>query len=136
MITLNMLERTKRLLSRVSLSIFNVHFDLLIKHDNKCERQFFDWIKGEGEEPRVYVQLGYWSKCCKTGEEEYWKSRKWYLSEHMTDDEIIKTCYAMFELAVKHELLECFKVDGKSLFNPHLDFEELLLINHKEKTRV
>ena len=53
----------------------------------------------------------------------------------MTDDEIIKTCYAAFDACVKHEIMEGFKVDGKMLFNPHINFEALLTISDKEITR-
>lgn len=53
----------------------------------------------------------------------------------MTADEIVKTVYAAFEAAIKHEVMEGFKVDGIVLFNPHVDFEELLKISHKEIQR-
>lgn len=117
-----MLLKVKTLLSRVSLSCLDKSFDIIIDVDK---------INGS----RVFIQMGYWSKCCKTHKEESWKGRKWYLSEFMTDDEIIKTCYCAFEAAVKHEIMEGFKVDGKILFNPHINFEELLKISDKEITR-
>lgn len=50
----------------------------------------------------------------------------------MTDDEVVKTAYCAFEAAVKHEVMEGFKVDGKILFNPHMNFEALLSISDKE----
>jgi hypothetical protein len=53
----------------------------------------------------------------------------------MSSDEIIKTCYVCFEQAVKHEVMECFKVDNKILFNPHINFEELLKVSDKEISR-
>lgn len=53
----------------------------------------------------------------------------------MTNDEIIKTAYCAAEAAVKHEIMEGFKVDGVILFNPHVDFEELLKISHLEVKR-
>lgn len=52
-----------------------------------------------------------------------------------TDDEIVKTVYAAFELTVKHEIMEGFKVDGTELFNPHLNFEELIKISNREVSR-
>lgn len=84
---------------------------------------------------RVYIQLYYYALCTKSGKERAYKGRKWYLSEHMTDDEVIKTCYAAFETAVKHEIMEGFKVDGIVVFNPHVNYEELLKISHREITR-
>lgn len=113
------------LLSRVDCSILGQQFIILVKRDLK------DPVNG-----RLFIQLMYSAPCTKTGDENIlWKGRKWYLSEHMTSDEIIKTCYAAFEGAVKHEIMEGFKVDGKILFNPHVNFEELLKITDKEISR-
>lgn len=39
------------------------------------------------------------------------------------------------EKAVIHEVMEGFTVDGKVLFNPHVNFEELLTISDREVTR-
>lgn len=64
-----------------------------------------------------------------------WSGRKWYLSDYMTSDEIIKTCYVAFEAAVKHEIMEGFKVGGIVLFNPHTQYTELLKISHLEIQR-
>lgn len=64
-----------------------------------------------------------------------WFGRKWYLSEFMTDDEIVKTAYSAFRQALEHEVMEGFKVDDKPLFNPHLDFEALLEISDHEVIR-
>jgi len=117
-----MKNRVRLLLSRVKLECLSKSFDIIIETDK---------INGS----RVYIQLGYWSRCCKTGNEENWKSRKWYLSEFMTDDEIIKTCYSAFRMCIEHEILEGFKVDGKILFNPHINFEKLLEISTEEVVR-
>lgn len=116
-----MLERVTKLTNRIQIFMF--------------ERLFHVETKLSPKEKRVYIQIKFWSRCSKTGQGEIWKSRKWYLSEYMTDDEIVKTCYAAFKMAVEHEVMESFKVDGITLFNPHLDFEELLKISHKEVTR-
>lgn len=126
-----MLKRVQLLLSRVNLKCLEKTFNIIIKHDDKYTQNFV----GNEQYGRIYIQLEYNSSCNKDGDNDYWKGRKWYLSEHMTDDEIIKTCYAAFEACVKHEIMEGFKVDGKMLFNPHINFEELLLISDKEITR-
>ncbi len=84
---------------------------------------------------RIFIQVVYTAECVKTGNMEHWHGRKWYLSEHMTADEIVKTAYAAFEAAVKHEIMEGFKVDGIVLFNPHVDFEVLLAGSHIEVKR-
>lgn len=84
---------------------------------------------------RLFMQVMYRTVCTKTGKEEYFRGRKWYLSQYMTEDEVIKTAYAAFEAAVKHEVMEGFKVDGIILFNPHINYEELLTVSHREISR-
>lgn len=53
----------------------------------------------------------------------------------MKDDEIVKRAYVACEAAVRHEIMEGFKVDGIVLFNPHVNFEELLKVSHMEVKR-
>lgn len=117
-----MINKIRKLVSRISLTCLDKPFTILIEAD-----------KRGGD--RIYLQVQYDSRCTKTGELDTWKGRKWYLSEFMTDDEVVKTAYCAFEAAVKHEVMEGFKVDGKILFNPHIDFEELLAISNKEVYR-
>lgn len=126
-----MKQRVQQLLNRVKLTCLEKTFNILIKYDDK----FTTYVPTDNHFGRIYIQLEYNSACNKDGDNDYWKGRKWYLSKHMTDDEIIKTCYAAFEACVKHEIMEGFKVDGKMLFNPHINFEALLSISDKEITR-
>jgi hypothetical protein len=128
---MEMMNRAVALLKRVTLVILDKTMTIRIFWDMKTP-----WVEG-GPEPRVYLQIVYKAFDTKTNDGVYkeWRGRKWQLSEHMTDDEIIKTAYAAFEAAVKHEAMEGFKVDGITLFNPHVDFEELLKISHKEVKR-
>lgn len=121
----NILERTKALTHRMDLTCLGVDFYIIVERDMI-----------NPENGRVFIQLSYESPCSKTNKKEIWKGRKWYLSEYMTDDEIVKTVYSAFEMAVKHEILEGFQMDGKILFNPHINFEELLKISHLEVKRI
>lgn len=111
--------------------------DLLMRVEAKCLGKEFAYRIANDQKggDRLFLQVMYSAPCTKGGEVDLWKGRKWYLSEHMTDDEIIKTAYAAFEAAVKHEIMEGFKVDGKILFNPHVNFEELLKISDREIKR-
>jgi hypothetical protein len=118
----HMVKRVSTLLSRIQMSCVGKDFSLIFNEDV---------IHGG----RVYIQIKYESPCSKTGEIETWKGRKYYLSEFMSDDEIVKTCYVAFEQCIKHEVMEGFKVDGTILFNPHVNFEELLKISNKEVKR-
>ncbi len=123
-----MKKRVEKLLQRVSLSCLGVPFNILVEYDKKYAG--LSIIRA-----RVFIQIEYSSKCSKTNEIDSWKGRKYYLSEFMTDDEIVKTTYAAFCAAVQHEVMEGFKIDGKILFNPHVNFEELLKISDKEIKR-
>lgn len=118
-----MIERVIAITNRLSISIFGTDFSLIVEKDQLI-------IDG-----RIYLQVTYSAPCTKTGSIESWYGRKWYLSEFMTDDEIVKTAYCAFEAAVKHEIMEGFKVDGIILFNPHINFEELLKVSHMEIKR-
>ena len=53
----------------------------------------------------------------------------------MTEDEVVKTCFAAFKAAVEHEIMEGFRYEDKIVFNPHVDFRELMNISHKEVKR-
>ena len=108
------------LINRIKLSIFGNEFRVRLDTD----QEYFT-------SKRLFIQLIYSSPVTK----EEWKGRKWYLSPYSTDDEIVKTVYLAFEVAVKHEILEGFKVDGLPIFNPHVDFEALLKVCKLETTR-
>lgn len=119
-----MIDNIQTLLMRVSMEVMGITFRIRVERDNK------DQVAG-----RIFLQVVYYAPCTKTGELLKWHGRKWYLSDHMTDDEIIKTAYAAFEAAVKHEVMEGFKVDGKILFNPHVSYEALLSVSDIETQR-
>lgn len=113
------------LTTSIKCNLFATTFKVRVERDNKDE------VNG-----RIFIQLVYDAFCTKSGVLQEWHGRKWYLSDHMTEDEIVKTCYVAFESAVKHEIMEGFKVNGTILFNPHVDYKELLLISDKEVRRV
>lgn len=119
-----MIQEVKSICSRISIHLFGVKFSLRVERDNK-----------RPEDGRIFLQVFYEAFCTKTGELQPWSGRKWYLSDHMTEDEIIKTGYCAFEAAVKHEIMEGFKVDSIVLFNPHVDYNELLKISSCEVKR-
>jgi hypothetical protein len=115
-------RKVQRLINKVSASIFNTRFHYIVEYDKKYGN-------------RVYIQVSYNTECTKTGKSEVWHGRKFYLSDHMTDDEIIKTAYVAFKMAVEHEVMEGFKVNNTVLFNPHTDYKALLSVSDKEVKR-
>lgn len=60
----------------------------------------------------------------ETGEE--WTGRKWYLSPHMTDSEVIQTALLAVLQAEEHEARERFRVDGQAIYGPHLNAWDLV----------
>jgi hypothetical protein len=118
-----MLNRVIDIIKHITLELLGVKFNLIAEIDKLHENG------------RIYLQLVYYAPCTKTQEHLEWKSRKWYLSEFMTDDEIVKTAYCAFEAAVKHEIMEGFKFDGVIVFNPHVNFRDLLAVSHNEIKR-
>jgi len=121
------LQRVKSLLKNVELTVMGEKISIFVCRDQK-------WPT-ENTEPRVYIQMHYRTVDIRTEEMEAYKGRKWYLSEHMTDDEIIKTCYLAFRTCVEHEVLEGFRVEGVSIFNPHVDYKELIKVADREVVR-
>lgn len=120
----NFIKYVQELCSNITMECLGTKFDLIISHDKKDENG------------RVFLQIAYNAPCTKTSEELSWKSGKHYLSKYMTDDEIIKKVWVAFELCIKHEIMEGFKIEGIILFNPHVDYKELLKISHKEIKRL
>lgn len=116
--------RVREVLSKISFKILGIDFTINANID-----------KLNPKNGRIYLQISYMAPCTKTGEIQEWFGRKWYLSEYMTDDEIIKTGFAACKAAVGHEILEGYKVNGIILFNPHVNYEALLSISHHEITR-
>lgn len=118
-----MLTRAKNITKHITMSCFGCTFKLRVEKDNKFENG------------RIFLQVIYDAPCTKTGEIKEWHGRKWYLSEYMTDDEIVKTGFVAFEACVKHEVMEGYKYDNVIVFNPHVNFKELLKISSKEISR-
>ena len=55
-----------------------------------------------------------------------WRSRKWFLSPHMTNSEIVQTAFKAVQTAEEHELRKQFKYRSRPIFGPHFDIEKLV----------
>jgi len=79
--------------------------------------------KGDG----FLVQLIFYAEDADDPEvSEVQRCRKWYVSSHCTDTEVIRTAYKACEAAVLHELDELFLFKGARIYNPHYDAEALV----------
>lgn len=84
--------------------------------------RFYVGIEGGG---RVWVQVRFDAPCEKTGKVEEQHGRKFFLSEHMTKSELVRTCFMASLAVVEHELREQFKYRGRAVFGPHIDVDAL-----------
>lgn len=74
---------------------------------------------GKEEADYEYIQIEF-----RHGD-NIWKSRKWLLSEHMTDSEIIQTIFLAVKTAEEHEIRELFKYKGQAIFGPHWNLDQI-----------
>ena len=85
----------------------------------------FDFMLRTTGESRPYLQIQCDDRCTVSGEEYKWHGRKWFLSYHMTDSEVVQTCWLAAKTAMEHELREKFRWEGQTIFRPHFDIRAL-----------
>ncbi len=78
-----------------------------------------DWTFCVASQPTPYLQVTF------PADGEMQKGRKWLLSEHMVDAEIVQTAFLAIKIAEEHELRETFSYKGVAIFGPHLDLDML-----------
>lgn len=78
---------------------------------------------------RVYNPHG---TCNHTGNPAPWKGRKWRLSPHMTDGEVVWTAFKAILTALEHEARELFKFDGVAVADSHVDIHKLVALMKSE----
>lgn len=66
--------------------------------------------------------------CNVTGQPLVWRGRKWRLSPHMTDGEVVQTAFMATMAAMEHEIREKFTYRTVSVFDPHYDIEKLVAL--------
>lgn len=67
-----------------------------------------------------------------TGKPLPWKGRKWLISEHMTNSEIVMTVFKAVMTAVEHEAREQFLYKGQAILDPHYDVDRLVELRRSE----
>jgi hypothetical protein len=85
----------------------------------------------------LYLQAEFNSPCSQTGKLTLQKTRKWQLSEHMTESELIQTAFKCVQTAIEHEAREQFKYKGRAVYGPHFDVRALMELcdNNQLETR-
>lgn len=88
--------------------------------------RYKDWtlaVKFDGDRP--YLQWSFFAPCVATGYVEELHSRKWMLSHHMTDSEVVMTAFKAALTAEEHECREAFLFKAKPIFGPHFSVDRL-----------
>lgn len=67
-----------------------------------------------------WLQWRFAQPCSRTGVMRVWSGRKWRLSAHMTETELVNTAWLAAHGAVVHEACEAFKYQGVTVFDPHV----------------
>ena len=81
----------------------------------------------------TFIHVGQlYGTCNITGAPLGWWGRKFYISPHMTDGEIVQTVFLACKIAMEHELREGFKYKGQAVFDPHYDIEKLVELRASE----
>lgn len=84
---------------------------------------------------RVYLQAEQAVRNVITGQSEFLKGRKWHLSPHMTDGEIVQTALMATLAFVEHEVREAFTYKDKRIFGPHLQLDALVEVADRTEHR-
>lgn len=79
--------------------------------------------KRDGE--RCYLQAQFYAPDHDTGTVAPRHGRKWLLSRHMTDSEVVATAFKACLTAEEHECREAFRYRGQPVFGPHIDVDWL-----------
>lgn len=91
--------------------------------------EFADWRFNVWEEDgRPILQVAFEAEDTDTGEWAEQKGRKWFLSPHMTNSEVVSTALKAVLTAMEHEVRELFTYRGRPVYGPHLDIEALWIV--------
>lgn len=88
-------------------------YELLLERDQKDENG------------RFYIQVQCHRVDCIDGRLGLGRGGKAYLSEHMSDGEIVRKAFGLFVAYEEHECREFFQYRGRSIFGPHIDPDAL-----------
>ena len=85
----------------------------------------FNVLDSGGYSGKVSLQAEFHAPCTDTGKLTLQKTHQWFLSEHMTDSEVVQTAFKCVLTAIEHEAREQFKYKGQAIFGPHFNVNDL-----------
>lgn len=87
----------------------------------------------DGERPVLQVEFE--GEDVLTGVIERQKCRKWFLSYHMCNNELIGTAFKAIQAAEEHETREFFKYKNERVMNPHFSYDDIAELVKQNKLR-
>ena len=92
--------------------------------------RYKNWVLILDNDGRPFLRWLFWAQDLtkpfnESAEKLEQYSRKWYLSEHMTEGELVQTALAAALMAEEHECREAFWYDGDRITQPHQDMEAM-----------
>ncbi len=107
-----------------SIGVLALHLRAILRAIQYKGWSFNTGNMGEGR----YLQVSFWA-----GDNDdpsnpslsHQTGRKWYISPHMTDGEIVQTAFLAIKIAEEHEMRELFLYKGQRVFGPHHDIDKL-----------
>lgn len=111
----------------------DLDFELLL---NRISYPGYDIILDDSEwkscDGPLYLRVRCHEGTCNvTGKPMQWMGRKWRLSPHMTDGEVVQTAFMAVMAANEHETREKFTYRGVTVFDPHYDIEKLVALRRQ-----
>ena len=67
-----------------------------------------------------------WIQVILVDDGEIHHCRKWRISKHMTESEIVQTAFLAIRTAEEHETREKFQYKGSAIFQPHRNVNDLI----------
>jgi len=85
-------------------------------------------ISGSFNDPMeaTYLQAQFYAPDCKTQQLHKLRTRKWLLSQHMTDSELVQTAFKLVLASIEHEARERFTYLGQPVLGPHFDIKDMV----------
>jgi hypothetical protein len=75
-----------------------------------------------------FLQAEFHSPCADTGNLTLMETRQWFISQNMTESEVVQTAFKCVLTAIEHEAREQFKYEGQAIFGPHFNVNDLVAL--------
>lgn len=75
-----------------------------------------------------YLRASFLAEDIKTKKVTRHNTRKWLLSQHMTNSELVQTALKCVLTSVEHEARENFRYMEEPIFAPHYDVDDLVVL--------